>query len=141
MPSTPPHGRRGRHGSSNQKTSPTGATAGGPSPPLSPPRPKTPEPNLLSPFGSPMKHKPVPELNESNEMEPAIRFRNMGGLILTTPKYSEPMELKKRPGFVTAGTEFSMDINSYSVLAYPTKNVWQYDVSETHKIRLLDFVV
>ena len=90
----------------------------------------------MSPFGSPFKgHPPVPELDESNKMDDAIRFRHMNPKSLTSGKYTEPADIKKRPGFVNIGSEIPVAVNSYAVLSYPTKKVYQYDVSRIHELR------
>ena len=50
-------------------------------------------------------------------------------------------KLMHRPGFIKAGKEVTLALNSYNVLAKPTKNVYQYDVSSAIRIRYRVLIV
>ena len=70
-------------------------------------------------------------------MDDETRFRNMIPKLNAKQEYKEPILLKKRPSFATVGGEIPISINSYAVLAYPTKKVYQYDVSGPCRLIML----
>ncbi|EAU35074.1 conserved hypothetical protein [Aspergillus terreus NIH2624] len=43
-------------------------------------------------------------------------------------KYAIPVKHVPRPGFNTTGKEIEVSMNAFNITAYPTKNVYQYDV-------------
>lgn len=45
-------------------------------------------------------------------------------------KYAIPVKHVPRPGFNTTGKEIEVSMNAFNITAYPTKNVYQYDVSD-----------
>lgn len=48
-------------------------------------------------------------------------------------QYDMPTELMARPKIGnTTGKEVTIEVNSFSVLQFPTKTVYQYDVSSSH---------
>lgn len=49
-------------------------------------------------------------------------------------QYKVASDIIPRPGFNTAGKEISMGVNAYPISQYPTKAVYQYDVSSFTKI-------
>lgn len=52
-------------------------------------------------------------------------------IVLDTNEYAKqmPTTLMPRPGFSTAGKPAQVSINSHKVLNFPTKMIYQYDVS------------
>ncbi|GMG30064.1 unnamed protein product [Aspergillus oryzae] len=44
-------------------------------------------------------------------------------------KYSVPVETVPRPGFNTTGKEVDISLNAYPITKFPSRNVYQYDVS------------
>lgn len=44
-------------------------------------------------------------------------------------KYSVPVEIVPRPGFNTTGKEVDISLNAYPITKFPSRNVYQYDVS------------
>lgn len=44
-------------------------------------------------------------------------------------KYKVASDIIPRPGFNTAGKEITLGVNSYPIAQFPTKTVYQYDVS------------
>ena len=54
---------------------------------------------------------------------------NPNGPLLIKQKLGEPVSLTERPGFVGLGREAKVNINCYPITAYPSKIVWQYDVT------------
>lgn len=44
-------------------------------------------------------------------------------------KYSVPVETVPRPGFNPTGKEIEVQMNAFGVTSFPTRTVYQYDVS------------
>lgn len=44
-------------------------------------------------------------------------------------KYSVPVETVPRPGFNTTGKEVELSLNAYPITKFPSRTVYQYDVS------------
>lgn len=44
-------------------------------------------------------------------------------------KYLVPVNTVPRPGFNTTGREVELKLNAYPITQFPTRSVWQYDVS------------
>jgi eukaryotic translation initiation factor 2C len=44
-------------------------------------------------------------------------------------QYGVPFESVPRPGFNTTGTEVELSINAYPISKYPSRSIYQYDVS------------
>ena len=55
-------------------------------------------------------------------------------------QYELPTTLPRRPDFNDTGDNCTVAINSYPVLEYPTKTVFQYDVSTLFHLALYSFV-
>ena len=49
--------------------------------------------------------------------------------MLIREKLGEPIPIAERPGFVGLGKEAKVNINCYPVTSFPSKIVWQYDVT------------
>ena len=44
-------------------------------------------------------------------------------------QYDVPTDLIRRPGFNSTGVAATVAVNSYPILKFPTKSIYQYDVS------------
>lgn len=44
-------------------------------------------------------------------------------------KYSVPVKTVPRPGFNNTGKEVDISLNAYPITKFPSRNVYQYDVS------------
>ena len=62
------------------------------------------------------------------------KFRN---LCVTTDgkEYDIPTVLPPRPAFNTSGQAVAININSFPILAFPNKKIYQYDVSRSRSHR------
>lgn len=49
-------------------------------------------------------------------------------------QYFKSIHLVKRPGFNTTGKEILVSVNSYPIVQYPNKTIYQYDVSFSFNI-------
>jgi eukaryotic translation initiation factor 2C len=56
-----------------------------------------------------------------------LRFRDADDFA----KYSVPVETVPRPGFNQTGKEIEVQMNAYAITNFPSKTVYQYDVSVT----------
>lgn len=46
-------------------------------------------------------------------------------------QYNVPVEFARRPGFNATGKEINVAVNAYPIVQFPTKTVYQYDVSQS----------
>lgn len=44
-------------------------------------------------------------------------------------KYEVPIKTVPRPGFNSTGTEVELMVNAFAITAYPSRTIYQYDVS------------
>ena len=77
--------------------------------------------------GSKEKSKP------STKEEYKFRHLNVSADI---GQYEIPTELVRRPGTNTSGLAVQVSVNSYPVISYPTKTIYQYDVSTSFSYSL-----
>ena len=89
------------------------------------PKPKI--PNLMD-SGSESEHSSgsrQDELGNYKEAKGQVKFR-----FADMTKYAIPTQLMRRPAVGnTSGLAATVAINSYPIMSYPRKNVYQYDVS------------
>ncbi|WEW55192.1 Protein argonaute [Emydomyces testavorans] len=72
-----------------------------------------------------MAAKKQPPKNTRGESPP---LRNVIFYETDPDQYFENINLVKRPGFNTTGREVSLAVNSYPIVQFPSKTVYQYDV-------------
>lgn len=61
-----------------------------------------------------------------------LRARDADELV----KYAIPTESVPRPGFNTTGKEIEVSMNAFGITKFPTRTVYQYDVSNFQHLTL-----
>lgn len=61
-----------------------------------------------------------------------LRTRDADELV----KYAIPREKVPRPGFNTTGKEIEVSMNAFGITKFPTRTVYQYDVSSFQHLTL-----
>ena len=56
-------------------------------------------------------------------------------------KYSVPVDTVPRPGFNTTGKEIEVKVNTFPIVKFPSKTVYQYDVSTILPSSIIGFPV
>ena len=71
------------------------------------------------------------DITEADEQ--FLLTRNVDNIFLPTDtyekQYGKEVTLTKRPSFNTTGKEITLSVNTYEITDFPTKKIFQYDVS------------
>lgn len=59
-------------------------------------------------------------------------FRHMHVTDQSAEQFFARKDLAKRPGYNATGKEITVAVNSYPITQFPTKSVYQYDVSYSY---------